>query len=110
MENIFQEILAERQRQIEKFGIQDHPILDPTLIGRSPDRMCDEYDLPTEGRAKQLTDSRTSRGELTYMHVLVEEVAEAASCDSNVEALRKELIQIATVTLAMIESLDRNGR
>ena len=57
-----------------------------------------------------MTDSRTSRGELTYMHVLVEEVAEAASCDSNVEALRKELIQIATVTLAMIESLDRNGR
>ena len=32
MENIFQEILAERQRQIEKFGIQDHPILDPTLM------------------------------------------------------------------------------
>ena len=110
MQNIFDEITAERQKQETKWGRQDHPILDPDLIGRSPDRMCEEYEIPTEGRAKQQTDVMALRGTQTYMHILVEEVSEAASCDSNVEALRKELIQIASVAVAMIESLDRNGR
>lgn len=110
MENILNEIRQERIKQDAKWGEQNHPILDPTLIGRDPVRMCEEFEIPSESRAKQLCDLNAARGTCTWMHILVEEVSETASCGSNVEALRKELIQTAAVVVAAIESLDRNGR
>jgi len=110
MENILSEIKAERQRQEEKWGQQEHPILDQRLLTFGPERMCDEYELPSEDRARELCEYRSRTGTLTYMHILIEEISEAASCGKNVEELRKELIQCAAVTVAMIESLDRNGK
>lgn len=110
MENIFNEIKAERERQELKWGEQDHPILDPILINLSPQRMCEEYEIPSEDRARQLVEIHDERRDLTYFHILMEEISEVASCGSNVEELRKELIQSAAVLIAMIESLDRNGR
>ncbi len=49
------------------------------------------------------------RGQLTYMHILIEEVSEAASCGRDNKALREELVQVAAVTVAMIECIDRNA-
>jgi hypothetical protein len=107
---IFNEIAAERERQDLKWGQQNHPILDPLLLGRLPERMCEEYEIPSKYRAIQKVEAHAERGDLTYMHILIEEISEAASCGKNVEELRIELIQSAAVLVAMIESLDRNGR
>lgn len=114
MENIIQEIREERARQDEKWGQQNHPILDQVLLNRvgscTPERMCEEYEIPTENRAKGNLEFEFGKGSGTYMHILVEEISEAASCLKDTESMRKELIQCAAVTVAMIESLDRNGR
>lgn len=110
MENIFNEIRNERTKQNAKWGEQNHPILDPVLIERDAQRMCEEYEIPSENRAKQLCDINLKRGTGTWMHILVEEVSESASCGNNIDLLRKELIQTAAVVVAMIESLDRNGK
>lgn len=72
--------------------------------------MCEEYEIPSEDRARAMVNLSENKGELTYFHILMEEISEAASCGSNTEALRTELIQCAAVTVAMIESFDRNGR
>lgn len=110
MEYILNEIKKERTKQDLKWGIQNHPILDHTLIDRDPTRMCEEYEIPTENRAKQLCEINAKRGTLTFMHILVEEISEAASCKNNIDALRKELIQVAAVAVAMVDSLDRNNK
>ena len=114
MEQIFEAIKEERERQEKKWGQQNHPILDQVLLSREgscvPERMCEEYEIPTEWRAKSLCNGNFSRGTGTYMHILIEEVSEAVSCLSDTESMRKELIQCAAVVVAMIESLDRNGK
>lgn len=107
MENIFDEIKKEREKQEEKWGEQNHPILDPLLIDRDGQRMCEEYEIPSENRARQLVEIHAMRGDLTFMHVLIEEISEAASCGGDMDKLRKELIQSAAVLVAMIESIDR---
>ena len=47
MEKILQEIRDERGRQDAKWGQQDRPCLDQTLLTReggcTPERMCEEY-------------------------------------------------------------------
>lgn len=110
MENIFIEIKKERESQDLKWGVQNHPILDVKLINRTPYRMCEEYEIPTESRAKYMLNVSANRGELTYMHILVEEVSEVACSMGNTEKIRNELIQVAAVAVAMIESIDRNKR
>lgn len=110
MEKIFNEIREERVRQENKWGEQNWPVLDPLLVDRDPQRMCDEYEIPNENRARYKCQTHANRGDLTWMHILMEEISESASCGKNVEALRTELIQSASVLVAMIESLDRNGR
>lgn len=107
---ILEEIRNERVKQELKWGEQNHPILDPVLVSRNPVRMCQEYEIPSEDRARQMCELHANRGDLTYMHILIEEVSEAASCGGDIGSLRKELIQVAAVTVAMIESLDRNQR
>lgn len=54
--SITDEILAERKRQDVKWGEQNHPSFDQTLLGRSggctPQRMAKEYEIPREALAK----------------------------------------------------------
>lgn len=111
---ILEEIQKERARQDEKWGEQNHPILDQVLLNRAgsctAQRMCDEYEIPSEPRAKQLCEANFRKGTGTWFHILVEEISEAVSCLHDTEAMRKELIQTAAVVVAMIDSLDRNGR
>lgn len=109
MKYIFEQIEEERNRQEAKWGEQNHPILDPVLISRNPERMCEEFEIPSENRAKQLCEINHDRGTGTYMHILIEEISEVTSCGNKTKELREELIQTAAVVVAMIESLDRNG-
>ena len=108
--NIYEEIFMERLKQDQKWGEQNHPILDPQLIDRNAQRMAEEYEIPTEARGKQLCEGNFKRGTGTYMHILIEEISESVACMKDTKAMRQELIQSAAVIVAMIESLDRNGR
>lgn len=112
--NIYEEIQKERTRQDEKWGEQNHPMLDQVLLNRASSctaqRMCEEYEIPSEPRAKYLCNLNFNIGTGTWFHILIEEFSEAVSCLHDTEAMRKELVQTAAVVVAMIESLDRNGK
>jgi len=81
---IIQEILAERKRQNEQFGVQNHDPARWSLIlneevGEANKEVC-EYEFATRTADEQI----------------------------RLQNLRTELIQVAAVALAFIESLDRN--
>ena len=106
-ENIFKEIEAEIERSEQKHGNQDHVLsVEPALIQRGANRMLDEYELPTEARAKYLCDTAMKKGEHTHAHIVVEELCEAIACMSDEDAMRKELIQLACVVTKWIKSID----
>ena len=106
---VLAEVYQERQRQEKKWGKQNHPIL-PTGLVDFPEMICQSYGIPSENAAKKAVELGVKHGNLTYYDIFIEEVSEAAACGNNVKHLREELIQVAAVAVAMIESLDRNGR
>lgn len=112
MENIFKEFMDERVRQDEKFGEQNIPCLDQTLLNRenscTAERMCEEYEIPTESRAKQLCETAMQLDSITYAHIASEEFSEVVSALDPVTR-RKELIQLGAVVLGWIEKIDRLG-
>jgi NTP pyrophosphatase (non-canonical NTP hydrolase) len=99
MENIFQEIKQERVRQDEKWKEQNHPIVNEEVI----------RGFISEQSAKDWCDIATQEKCLTWGHIIIEEIAEALHAP-NKESMREELVQCAAVIVAMIESLDRNGK
>lgn len=112
--SVLQEVLAERQRQESKWGQQNHPWrmdfaepeedfvepLDSWFLHEQP-RNADE--------AKELVEAWSEVGILAYCDILMEEVVEALD-EPNIKKVREELIQVAAVAVAAIESIDRNGR
>lgn len=110
MENIFDEVREERQRQNAKWGEQNHPCLDQTLLNRqggcTPIRMCQEYDLPSENVAKTSCDRAFEIGRGTYAHIAVEEMTEVVS-QFDIYKRRQELVQLTAVCVAWIEKIDR---
>jgi NTP pyrophosphatase (non-canonical NTP hydrolase) len=131
--DVLGEVAAERRNQDLKWGVQNHPNTDQVLITRpgvtdanghtwaggcTPQRMAEHYEIPVARRAKFLCQSAASKGECTYAHILIEEVAEAIEAatihDLDLAAevaptsdLRDELLQIAAVAVAWVEKLDR---
>jgi hypothetical protein len=109
--SVLDEIAEEMAAQIVQWGEQNHPMLDQTLLKRKggcePARMTREYELPSETRAKFLLDEAFKKGEGTYMHILVEEVAEAAS-EFDLKRMRVELKQVAAVAATMMQAIDRS--
>jgi hypothetical protein len=92
---VLKDVAIERTRQDEKWGLQNHP--DGTGgFGRSLDATD----------AKRECQEAFATGEGTWALVLQEEVAEALA-ESDREALRMELVQVAAVAVAWIEALDR---
>lgn len=114
--NITREILGElfneRMAQHTKFGQQNYPIIRPNLKMVPKDYCCSSYGIPYEFAAKWTTHTLGGYGQLSFLDILIEEISEVASCnkDEGTQNLRKELIQVAAVAVAMVESLDRNGR
>lgn len=89
-----EEIDAERQRQLVKFGEQHHP--DGT--GQYPETVdADVARMACQGAAEG--------GYLDWLHILREEVAEAFA-ESDPAKLRAELVQVAAVCAAWIADLD----
>jgi hypothetical protein len=107
---------GERERQNKKWGEQNHPSFDPVLMdhesGCSVARLAEHYEIPGPARAKFMTEAAGEKGELTWMHILVEEVAELleAGVEGNTDELRNELVQCAAVCAAWVECLDRKEK
>lgn len=94
---------TERQQQLAKFGDQRHP------DGTGPHTaswgaLIHADTAATE--ARQRCQQAAARGDLTWRHVLNEEVAEAFA-ESDPERLRAELVQVAAVCAAWISDIDR---
>jgi hypothetical protein len=105
-------IIDERIAQDAKWGEQNHPDFDQVLLTReggcTPQRMAEHYEIPTENRGRNLCQMAEDKGELTWAHIAVEELAEAVgTCNEPVERLREELVQTAAVLVAWIEAIDR---
>lgn len=96
MISIAQEIFNERKAQHKKWGEQNHP------DGTSADW------APKADFHKRECNIATEEGKLTWRHILREEVYEAFA-EADVDTLRAELIQIAAVTVAWIEAIDRRA-
>ena len=110
-QNILNEIISERERQDKKWGVQNHPSVDSGLSQRDPypsDRMCEEYEIPSEARAKQLCEINAKIGLITWAHIAIEEVSEVVAAKDEITR-REELVQLGAVILAWIESIDRNS-
>lgn len=128
---IFDRVNQERVRQDAKWGEQNHPDVDRVLTerrgsvridgiaGRYPDgcdpqRMAEEYGIPTEGRAKANCDGAAKIGQCTWAHIAVEELAEVVHAATlaqqgrgSEEDVDAELVQLAAVVTAWIEARAR---
>jgi hypothetical protein len=114
--DILDEIGTERRAQDRKWGEQNHPDVDTVLMGRpggcTPQRMAEEYGIPTATRARTDCNGRHRRGDGTWADILVEEVGEAieAAVLHGEQGLRAELVQVAAVAAAWVECIDRRAR
>lgn len=111
--DVLNEVLQERRDQYAKHGEQDHPSFYQVFLdapaATEPEWMTERYGLPTAAHARNATEFARSRGNLNWAHILVEELAEAIEAGvSSEQQLRDELVQIAAVAVAWIESLDRS--
>jgi len=93
--NIFEEIRAERKRQDEKWGEQNLPMLNVPLTVKAMKEKSESY--------KAFNDS--TNGD-SWFAVLIEEVYEAFA-ETEPEKQREELIQVAAVAVQIIEYLER---
>ncbi len=97
LDDVLDQVAAERSRQDLKWGQQDHP--DGT--GQYPEVM-ESY------AAEQACQAAAEGGYLDWMHILREEVAEAFA-ETDHARLRAELIQVAAVAVAWVEAIDRRS-
>jgi hypothetical protein len=111
---ILYEISAERQRQDQKWGEQNHPdgTGDDVLLfhNRVPATSTDTTS-PTFGTmayvARDTTDDMAAQGKVTYADILLEEVFEALA-EQDPAKVRKELIQVAAVAVQWVQKIDRD--
>ena len=107
--DILVEISEERDRQDAKWGEQNHP--DGTGINWV-DTITPAFGWKEDAAehaatlAKKGTDRAANLGRLTFMHILLEEVAEALA-ETDPKLLRAELIQVAAVATQWVEAIDR---
>ena len=117
---VLAEVAAERERQDQKWGEQNHPDIDP----RDIDTVARNQYAFRAARWKHINDER-SKPTITagYCHghpdephthtawdgVLLEEVYEALA-EPDPAKRRAELIQVAAVACAQVEAIDRRTR
>jgi hypothetical protein len=106
------EVFAERRRQDEKWGEQNHD--DGTGVDDAAKarghmgigaRYGDAHFL-TADDVKARCQAGEKAGTQTFAHILLEEVAEALE-ETEPAPLRKELVQVAAVATAWAEAIDR---
>ncbi|MGB1373621.1 MAG: hypothetical protein ACPG6R_10905 [Aequoribacter sp.] len=107
--SVLVEVHDERRRQDEKWGEQNHPIVEPSgdaglylsylVSGLSGGELMSDA-------AKRECEKMTADGSLAWADILLEEVCELLDETDPVKR-RYEMIQAAAVLVAMIESEDR---
>lgn len=106
------DIRAERARQDEKWGEQNHPDgTGPTVYPLLIDVGMDVEVLPADHLAEAFTfatDRNAKQRTVTWRDILLEEVFEALAED-DLEKLRTELIQVAAVASQWAEAIDRRS-
>ena len=110
------EVGAERRRQDEKWGEQNHPngtgpavrVLEVVDMFAVEDFLDKSTAAELAEAAKQATDSSAKKHEVTWLDILLEEVFEAFAEQDPVK-LRTELIQVAAVAQQWVEAIDRRG-
>ena len=88
-------IRAERWAQHEKWGEQNHP-----------DGTGSEWRDDLANKMRRLVQERFANGEGTWLHILFEEVYEAAA-ETDDDKLIRELTQVGAVCAAWIEAIQR---
>lgn len=94
-EGVFGKVIAERDRQLQLWGVQSHPSVHPRGARHYLGMGADE--------AIAITESRADAGSLTWGDIAFEEFAEALDADTQ-EARIEELIQLAAVIVSWIEA------
>lgn len=97
------DVAMERHRQDEIFGEQNHPMVDPLFAQEQRDFYAEEAELWKRSNATRGPDSPRR---LAWDGILLEEAYEALA-EEDPAKQREELIQVAAVCVAMVESLDR---
>ncbi|WP_433584572.1 hypothetical protein [Microbacterium hydrocarbonoxydans] len=100
--SVLEELAAERRRQDEKWGEQNHP--DGTGTGTEVVPLWYAEDFAEW--AKHATDVAARASVVTWREILLEEVAEAFD-ESDLDKLRTELVQVAAVATQWVEAIDR---
>lgn len=97
------EVADEMDRQVKLFGVQDHL---PSIVPNY------NYGILPEHQAKEVCDRRKEASSLSWVDILIEEVAEvvAAAFQGSDLQVREELIQVAAVAMSWVECLDRATR
>lgn len=113
---VLSEVAQERQRQHDKWGEQNYPDAEPTILRAAlhPEdrarRIASDLEIPTEIRGRQNCQRAFAGGRGSFATVLVEEVSEAAGAIGDDDKLREELIQIAAVAVCWVEAIDRRNK
>ncbi|MEV5953753.1 hypothetical protein AB0M11_08240 [Streptomyces sp. NPDC051987] len=97
-DRVLSEVLAERIRQDQKWGEQNH--------NDGTGNKSQQHDAD---RARRWCQDAFGSGYGTWSMILAEEVAEA-NAERDPAKLRAELIQVAAVAVAWIEAIDRRAR
>ena len=108
--NVLDEVYTERQRQDERWGVQDHDIYMPGDYDAPAHyaEMAEAWKKANDERVAALTPIRPKGEEAAWDGILLEEVYEALS-EVDPARQREELIQVAAVAVAMIECIDRRS-
>ncbi|WP_337004057.1 MULTISPECIES: hypothetical protein [unclassified Microbacterium] len=120
---VLAEILAEATRSIEKHGEQrhlpmgtgpdEHPLATIAALddhtGLHPHMLAEEIASVATRDTKAHSENEGGDGTVTWWQILREEVFEVAAENERRE-LRAELVQVAAVTLKMIDALDAGAR
>lgn len=92
-------VRAEVREAFQNWGVQNHP--------STPDPKHRYTLVMTERNAKLQCEKARKNGRLTWAHILVEEVAEAVDAPTPQERIA-ELVQVAAMAVAWIDSIQRN--
>lgn len=107
-EQILREIAAERRRQDDKWGEQNHQ--DGTggawTMSVTPFNWRVDSGAQIAELAKRHCERRARAGDLTFLDIALEEMAEAFA-ETDPVKLRAELLQIAAVVVNWIGAIDR---
>jgi hypothetical protein len=94
LDGILADIQAEAERAVTKHGDQSHL---PNGTQRAWTALADH--------ARRECDEAAARGEVTWLHVLNEEVCESFA-ETDDASLRAELVQVAAVAALWIATID----